>query len=98
MMKTVSAVASARKTASPVCSPSCAERLVGAVGARRQPVGAEADPGEERDQRELVEGVRILDVLGARRWRASAFGACRDQSLYQDSQPQASIKTRTDCQ
>jgi hypothetical protein len=40
-----------------------AEGFVGAVRARREPVGAEADPGEERDERELVKGVRIFDVL-----------------------------------
>ena len=40
-----------------------AERLVRTVRARREPVGAEPDPGEERDERELVERVRILDVL-----------------------------------
>ena len=39
-----------------------AERLVGAVRRRRQAVGAEADPREERDQRHLVEDARVLNA------------------------------------
>ena len=40
------------------------ERFVRAVRAGGEAVCAEADPREERDERELVKGVRILDVLG----------------------------------
>ena len=42
------------------------ERLGRTVGRRRQSVRAEADPGEKRDQRDLVKDGRILNVaLGA---------------------------------
>src|SRR6195256_4139504 len=40
------------------------ERLLGAVGAGRQPVRAQSHPGEEGRQRERVEEVRVLEVLG----------------------------------
>jgi hypothetical protein len=40
-----------------------AERLVRTVRRRRQAVGAEADPGEEGDERELVERLGIARVL-----------------------------------
>ena len=40
------------------------ERLLGAVGAGRQPVRAESYPGEECRQRKGVEEVRVLEVLG----------------------------------
>ena len=39
------------------------ERLLGAVGARREPVGAEPDPREDRDERDLVEGAGIAGIL-----------------------------------
>ncbi len=39
------------------------ERLVGAVRARRQPVGAEPDPSEQGDERQLMKRVRIFYVL-----------------------------------
>ena len=38
------------------------ERLLGAVGRRREPVRAEADPGEEGDQRDVVEDARVVQV------------------------------------
>ena len=41
-----------------------AERFVRAVGGGRQTVGAEPDPGQQRDERELVKGVRVFDVFG----------------------------------
>ena len=40
------------------------ERLLGTVGRRGEPVGAEADPGQERDQRDLVEDARVVNVAG----------------------------------
>ena len=40
------------------------ESLFRAVGGGREAVGAEADPGQDRDQGELVEEGRILDVAG----------------------------------
>ena len=40
-----------------------AERRVGTVGRRRQTVGAEADPGEHRDERDAVERVLGVNVL-----------------------------------
>ena len=43
------------------------ERLFGAVRARREPVGAEPDPREERDQRDLVERAGIARDPSARR-------------------------------
>src|SRR5439155_21054113 len=53
-----------------------AERLVGAVRRRRQAVGAEPDPRQERDQRHLVEDARILNAA----WSAEdgAANACDD--------------------
>jgi hypothetical protein len=38
------------------------ERLLGAVGGRRQPVRAQADPSEERDERELMMDAGVEDV------------------------------------
>ncbi len=43
-----------------------AERLVGAVRRRRQPVRAQADPGQQGDERDRVIRVRVADVA----WRA----------------------------
>jgi hypothetical protein len=40
----------------------CAVGLLGTIGRRRQSVGAEADPGQERDQRDAVENLRVADV------------------------------------
>ena len=39
-----------------------AERLFGAVRGRGETVRAETDPGQERDERDLVERVRVADV------------------------------------
>src|SRR5262249_21348889 len=41
-----------------------AKRLIRSVRARREAVGAEADPGEHRHQRDRVEGLRVANVLG----------------------------------
>ena len=49
------------------------ERLLGAVGGGRQPVGSQADPGEERDQRQPVEEPAVAQV--ARACRRAAGGA-----------------------
>ena len=43
------------------------EGFLGPVVRRAQPVGAEADPGEEGDEREPVEDARVADVLLRRR-------------------------------
>ena len=40
------------------------ESFLGTVARRTQPVGAEPDPGEKGNQRELVEDFRILNVAG----------------------------------
>ncbi len=42
--------------------PERAERLVRTVRGRREAVGSQPDPREERDEREPVEDVRVLDV------------------------------------
>ena len=47
-----------------------AERLVGAVGRGGQPVGAQADPGQERDERHLVEDAGVLHAA-----RRTEYGA-----------------------
>ncbi len=39
------------------------ERLFGPVRTRRQTIGPEADPCEQSNERELMKGVGILDVL-----------------------------------
>src|SRR5262249_29773273 len=46
------------------------KRLVGTVRPRRQTVGAEPHPRQERNQRELVKCMRILDVLRSAEDRA----------------------------
>jgi hypothetical protein len=61
MMKTVSAIRSARKTA----RYWCAERekvFLGSVAGGAQAVGTQPDPGEESHQREILKDVRIADV------------------------------------
>ena len=40
------------------------ERLVGSVRRRREAVGPEAHPREERDERNPVKDLRIVDVPG----------------------------------
>ena len=40
------------------------EGLFGAVGGRRQAVGAKPDPGQDGDERDLVEERRVFDVAG----------------------------------
>src|SRR5207253_7009542 len=44
--------------------PEVLERLFRTVSGRAEPVGAEADPGEESCQRNVLEELGILDVLG----------------------------------
>ena len=63
MMRTVSAGREREEDGEPGVLPERLERLGRAVRARRQPVGAEPDPGEDRDQRDLVEGAGITRVL-----------------------------------
>ena len=65
MMKTVSAVASARKNDEPVWLAELTKRFVGTVSRRGEAVGAETDPREHRDQRQLVECVGIANVFGS---------------------------------
>src|SRR6266511_4128773 len=44
--------------------PEREEGLLGPVAGGRKAIGPEADPGEERDQRDVVEDAGIADVLG----------------------------------
>ena len=64
MMKTVRAVARARKIGEVGVPAQGLEGLLGTVGGRGQPVGAQADPRQDGDEGQLVEERRVLDVLG----------------------------------
>src|SRR5436189_234284 len=44
-------------------APERAEGFLGSVGGRRQPVGAQSDPREDRDQRQLVERARLAGIF-----------------------------------
>ena len=46
--------------------PERLEGLFGSVGGRRESVRAETDPGEERDERDFVEDVRMELALPAK--------------------------------
>ena len=75
-MKTVSRQRHREEHREVVVPVEVAERLVGAVGGRRQAVGAEADPGEEGDEREVVKELGVAEVTRlaeqtlAERWHA----------------------------
>ena len=59
-----------------------AKDLLGPVAGGREPVRAETDPGEERDQREVLVDSRIEEVLGTH--RAEAYGSARAWSRAPD--------------
>ena len=69
------AIASTRKSARKRCVAEREVRLLRAVAGRREAVGAEPDPGEERDQRDLVEDRRRERVLAVAEDDASEAGA-----------------------
>jgi len=64
-MKTVSTVAAATKRARTVCPPRARYASSGPYEERGDPVGAQPHPGEEGDEGDVVEDLRVEEVPGS---------------------------------
>ena len=64
-MNTVKAVAKARNTAKLGVFPKSPERLLRTIGRRGKPVGSETNPGQNRNERDLMKNRSILDIPGS---------------------------------
>ena len=62
MMNTVSPVKQRHADREVGVRPERLERLLGTVGRRRQPVGSQAHPGEERNQRDGVKKPGVVKI------------------------------------
>ncbi len=63
------------------------ESLLGTVGRGRRAVRAQADPGQERDQGQLVEEGRVLDVPGRAEKRPCGSCPSSDPSVAHHARP-----------